>query len=297
MSKTCLIVGFGKIGKAIKFILEDRNLNFIIIDKNNNNPLGLPDSQTFSKIDFLFIGLPSWGIRSGLEFVAPKIHYKTVIISLTKGIDSQTFFFANQLLEEMIPQNKNTAILSGPMLSDELMNNLPTKAIVATSNKHTYKMINDLFKDTLLKIEYSEDVLGVSLNGVLKNIYAFILGTIDGLELGSNFKGYITTQILSEMSKITFYLGADPKTSYSVAGIGDLIATGFSNKSRNYRAGLEISKFGSTQIKCEGMASLKPLVEIIKNKIEELPLLKLAADILITDAVAPANLKKSFTLV
>jgi len=62
----------------------------------------------------------------------------------------------------------------------------------------------------------------------LKNIYALLLGMADGLGTTDNRKGYLTAKATNEMADIIEILGAKKETAFSVAGLGDLVATGFS---------------------------------------------------------------------
>jgi glycerol-3-phosphate dehydrogenase (NAD(P)+) len=79
---------------------------------------------------------------------------------------------------------------------------------------------------------------GAEWGGVLKNIYALGFGLLDGLGEGRpNLKAAFVTLALSEMKSIAVKMGAQEKTLEGLAGLGDLVTTGFSADSHNRRLG------------------------------------------------------------
>lgn len=69
-------------------------------------------------------------------------------------------------------------------------------------------------------------------------------------------------------------LGGKAETALTVAGIGDLIATGFSKHSRNYTVGRELAIAGTCETVSEGHQSLPQLLERLDGGIERWPLLQ-----------------------
>ena len=81
------------------------------------------------------------------------------------------------------------------------------------------------------------DVIGVETAGALKNIIAVGAGALHGLGYGDNAKAAIITRGLAEITRLGVKLGASPLTYSGLSGVGDLIVTGTSVHSRNWRAG------------------------------------------------------------
>ncbi|MPN22347.1 Glycerol-3-phosphate dehydrogenase [NAD(P)+] [bioreactor metagenome] len=92
--------------------------------------------------------------------------------------------------------------------------------------------MNDYFR-----IYTNPDVIGVEMGAALKNIIAIGTGAIHGLGFGDNAKAAIMTRGLAEISRLGVAMGANPLTFIGLSGVGDLIVTGTSVHSRNWRAG------------------------------------------------------------
>ena len=73
--------------------------------------------------------------------------------------------------------------------------------------------------------------------GALKNIIAVGAGALHGLGYGDNAKAAIIARGLTEITRLGVKMGANPLTYSGLSGVGDLIVTGTSVHSRNWRAG------------------------------------------------------------
>lgn len=57
------------------------------------------------------------------------------------------------------------------------------------------------------------------------------------MDMGENTRSMLITRALAEMTRFAVKLGANPMTFLGLAGVGDLIVTCSSPKSRNYQVG------------------------------------------------------------
>jgi glycerol-3-phosphate dehydrogenase (NAD(P)+) len=180
-------------------------------------------------------------------------------------------------------------IVGGPMLAAEITAGKGAAAIFASPKTEVAQTVADLFASPVFATEVSNDIIGVSLAGVLKNIYAILLGIADGLELGDNEKGWLVARALAESARVAKTLGMDGDMIFSTAGLADFVATGYSAYSRNREVGDDIVKKGKCNLKGEGTASLPALIARIDGKMNQFPLLDLVKRIAIDcDPPAPA---------
>lgn len=128
-------------------------------------------------------------------------------------------------------------MLGGPAIAGEMAAGSPTAFVVAGEDKKAREKLAQIFNDKTVKAASSEDLLGVGLTSALKNAYAIALGMCDGLRYSTNAKAFLVTLATKEMRDILKARGAHGRTASSLAGLGDLLVTGFSPFGRNRRYG------------------------------------------------------------
>jgi glycerol-3-phosphate dehydrogenase (NAD(P)+) len=138
------------------------------------------------------------------------------------------------------------------------------------------------------------DMRGVALAGVLKNIYAIGLGIADGLQWGDNKKSRLVTQAIEEMAIIMQALGGKKESAFGGAGLGDLVATGYSPYSRNRRVGYELVKTRVCCLESEGSRALSVFASIARRQNLSLPFLAVLEVILIKNKDAKISFEKLF---
>ncbi len=288
-----VIIGAGEIGNAIAFVLKNKGLNLNLWDKDISR---VPNQKLLEDIlpnaDFLFICTPSWAVRPALKNALAHLNKNAVVVVLSKGIEKDTNKTMDKVLDELLSESTGFALLSGPMIAEELTQEMFGIGVAASESREIFDKLSKLFADTNLRLEYSPDIRGTTLAGALKNIYAVGLGIIDALNTGGNFKGWFTQGAVKEMAEIIEILGGQKETVFGIAGLGDLVATGFSSYSRNRKVGDELVKTGKCSLTSEGIISMPSVVTLLGKKIEEFPLLNALSEICIQNKNAQTVFEK-----
>ncbi len=253
-----LIVGAGEIGSALAQVLQ-KHKPVLWDHKPKLCTHGSDLRELAQNAQIVFLCIPSHAIDECSVNLKEGLSKKTILVSLTKGLERKTGQLTSELLSEHFGRGR-IALLGGPMLAEELRQNLPTQATLASTRK-TYDSVAPIFKDTIISLEHTTDVQGVSAAGVLKNVYALSLGMAQGLKLGDNAKGVLIHQAVKEMGIVISKLGGRSKTALSLAGIADLEATANSNYSHNKTAGMQLATSGKAKIMSEGALSLPLLTK------------------------------------
>jgi len=202
-----------------------------------------PD-EALGETELLIVAVPSTTVRVNLRKLAIAIPSRSLIVSATKGIDLKTGKRMSELIYEETDGHDSDLIgaLSGPNLAREIADGKPSSATVAFPNTTSAKQAQSILNSESFRVYRSDDLIGVELGGALKNIVAIGAGIIDGLGLGNNSKSAFLTRGLHEISRLGVTLGAKPETFYGLAGVGDMIATAFSQLSRNRHVGEQLAK-------------------------------------------------------
>jgi glycerol-3-phosphate dehydrogenase (NAD(P)+) len=193
--------------------------------------------------DLVIFAVPSSHLRSMVETCAPHLAPTADRLSATKGLERETLLRMSEVIADAGGSVDGTvAALSGPNLAAEVARNLPTSAVVATSDVELARRIIARLGRRRFRLYLNEDLLGVELAGALKNVVAIAAGAADGLGFGDNGKAGLLTRGLAEMMRLGIAAGANALTFAGLAGIGDLVATCGSPLSRNHRLGEELAR-------------------------------------------------------
>ncbi|MFZ3184923.1 MAG: NAD(P)H-dependent glycerol-3-phosphate dehydrogenase [Pseudomonas sp.] len=197
-------------------------------------------AATVAQAELIFVALPSSALRSVLQPLAAQLAGKS-LVSLTKGIEAQSFKLMSQIIEEVVP-DAHIGVLSGPNLAREVAEHALTATVIASSDEALCVRVQDVLHGPRFRVYASQDRFGVELGGALKNVYAIIAGMAVALGMGENTKSMLITRALAEMTRFAVKLGANPMTFLGLAGVGDLIVTCSSAKSRNYQVGFALGQ-------------------------------------------------------
>ena len=184
---------------------------------------------------------PSTALRSIAEQVRPHVSKQAVLLSCTKGIEHGTGLRMTQVLGEVMPEH-TLAVLSGPNLAVEVSRDRPTATVLGCEQPECAEELQQHLGSSLFRIYSSDETSGIELGGALKNVFALAAGCSDGFGLGDNSKAALVTRSLAEMLRLGTAMGGNPKTFYGLSGAGDLIATCFSQHSRNRRVGEQLGR-------------------------------------------------------
>ncbi len=259
------VIGDGAMGTAAALLLAQKQTHQVSIwcqfaenaealrrDRENRRFLPgvtIPESIAI-ETDFLrcqdadafVVAVPMVYLRSTLERLASiwkPTRRPVPMVSVIKGIERETFRRPSEIITELLPAAEVIA-LSGPMHAEELAQGMLASVVSAARDIALAEMAQQAFSSDRLRVYTSADLIGTELGGALKNVIAIAAGICDGANLGDNAKSALMTRGLVEMVRLGKSLGADPRTFYGLAGLGDLITTCVSPHGRNRRVGHRI---------------------------------------------------------
>ena len=197
--------------------------------------------KTVEEADVIVLGVPSQSMRKVLEEAKPHIRPWVPIINLAKGLEISTKMRMTEVIEELMPGHP-TGVLTGPNLAKEIHFGKAAAAVIAMVDHRIAKRLQPIFSSDLFRVYTNNDVIGCELGGALKNIYAIATGMGDGVKAGDNTRAGIITRGLSELTRLGIAMGGKKSTFSGLAGMGDLVATCSSTKSRNHHVGFELGR-------------------------------------------------------
>ena len=205
--------------------------------------------------------VPSNSFRKMMKQVTPYLQPSHVLMHGTKGFDvtgvaeedirergitrKQVHTMTEVILQESVVVR--VGALTGPNLARELLEGQPSGTVIASKFDEVIRRADAVLSSQQLHVFHTHDLLGAELAGVLKNVIALGSGILKGHGLGKNIQAMMITRGLHEMIHFGRALGSDNRAFFGTAGIGDLIATATSRKSRNYMFGFRLGSGESVE--------------------------------------------------
>ena len=197
------------------------------------------------KANYVFIAVPSQFV---FQLIKKYFMHSTKdnsssasFIICSKGFDLKKKKLLSEVLSPFCSTSK-IAILSGPSFAKLVAEKKPTAVTLACKNVKTANNIKDLLAHKYFRVYLNTDIVGVQLNGAIKNILAIAAGIADGLGYGENARATVISRGLNEIEKVSIAMGGKKNTILTLSGIGDILLTCTSISSRNYSFGFYLGK-------------------------------------------------------
>lgn len=304
------ILGTGAYGLALS-LMFNKNINDIMlwtkfeeekkeIEKNRGNKKVLPNIRIPDNIkitnDFdlaikdaklIVIAVPAAFVEDMGLLLKGKVTDEQHICIASKGIERDTCSFVHDILLRNV-DTKNLAVISGPSFAIDIANFNPIGLSVATLNPKTEKILKETLENDTLKLRTTEDIVGVEICGSIKNVIAIAAGMLCGMNYSESTQAMFITESLHDIKALIDALGGNKNTILSYAGVGDLLLTATSAKSRNFKLGYligsntpkeEVEEYmNNTTI--EGLYTLKSIYKLLGDKKVDMPVIDLIYNII-----------------
>ena len=200
--------------------------------------------EAVREADALILALPSHVIREVTRKLVPHLSDGQLLIDFAKGMEVDTEMRMSEVIRSELPHGKEVGIVavSGPSIAAEMVKGQPTAVEVSSFRMEDAYRAKEILETPSFRLHPNEDLVGVELGGVFKNVFAIGAGICDGLGMGVNTKAALVTRSLREFALLGEVLGARPETFKGLSGLGDLIVTCFSPHSRNRRFGEKLGE-------------------------------------------------------
>lgn len=190
-----------------------------------------------ARADGVVLAVPSHVVACVAADVRGMVGKRTPVLSVAKGIDAATFASLPAVAARALGRTRDgVAGLAGPAVAMEFARGTPTAVVVAGRGQGSAFWQRALQRPTF-HVERSTDLIGVSWAAALKNVYAIALGMCDGMRYAMNTKALLVERAVAETARVLRRVHGRAETAYGLAGLGDLVTTGFSVHGRNRKFG------------------------------------------------------------
>ena len=307
------IIGTGVYGIAMAIALSQNKENKIIMWTESENSLKhiedtrdnfkelngakIPESIKFTtsyeealqNSSIVFIMTSAKFVLSVCNDMMPFINSSMHFVIGSKGIEQNSCLFIDEIFKNII-NTKKLAVISGPTFAVDIASLEPIGLSIASKSKNTIELVKYIYKNTNAKLRETKDIIGIEICGSIKNVIAIASGILAGLGYKESTRSFLITESLHDIKELINALGGNKKTILSFAGVGDLLLTATSEKSRNYSYGMmlgenafdDAEKFLNNYT-VEGYYTLKSIYDLIKRRKVSMPVIDVIYDIVINN--------------
>lgn len=205
------------------------------------NVTATTELETALSANVILLATPAQQARTIARRMAPLLGSRHVVINCAKGLEQSTGQLVGDVLAEELPAIR-IATLSGPGFADDLARGLPAALTLGCRDETLGLALAERLSHPGLRLYWTADSRGVELGGAVKNVLAIAAGILDGKGLGGSAHAALVTRGFAEMRRLADAVGARPETMQGLSGLGDLILTCGSARSRNFSLGQALGR-------------------------------------------------------
>ena len=219
-----------------------------------------------AQCDMLVVTIPAQSMRTVAISLSDTVPSNVPLIIATKGIERGSLMLMSEVLQSILPYNPY-AILSGPNFAREAAAGLPTATTLSLHQTHLADKIIFALGGKYFRLYVNEDPIGTQIGGAVKNVLAIAAGIVEGRGLGENARAALITRGMVEIARLAKAKGGNEETLNGLSGLGDMLLTCTSGKSRNYALGVGIGRGGMSRNAglTEGVATAESVTQLARK--------------------------------
>lgn len=233
--------------------------------------------------DMALLAVPAQHLRATLDGLPP-LPEGIPMVLCAKGIEAGSGLLMSDVLARCRPGHPAVA-LSGPSFAADVGRGSPTAVTVAARDGGLARRIAGDLARPQFRLYFTDDLRGVEIGGAAKNVLAIASGIAAGLDLGASASAALIARGFAELARFGRAMGARPETLMGLSGLGDLVLTCSSSRSRNFAlgralgGGASVSEASAGRL-AEGFATAPILCGLARRHGVEMPIADSVAAIL-----------------
>ena len=254
------------------------------------------DASRLQDASVLLCVVPVQATRETLIVLSSFLSESAPLVLCSKGLERETQLLPTEIAAEVV--SNPLAVLSGPSFAADVVRGLPTAVTVAAAAMDDARDLQALIGTQSFRPYASDDLIGAQVGGAIKNVLAIACGIVAARRLGESALAALVARGFAEMTRLALALGARRETLAGLSGMGDLVLTCGSDRSRNFAAGLRIGDPTHETLALgvsEGTHTAESAVALARQHGIEMPICETVHAILSEDITVDAGIERLLT--
>lgn len=240
-------IGSPEAGEATRHILSMGQCQLCAWDEGKTEDDGDVPSGESVELE-AFADIPLIVISTGIErcrTLARKlgdiITGRHVVVHTIRGVEAGTLNTASKILHQETPTHR-IGFVTGPMGIEDIRAERPAAAVCASHFPEVHDLVEEAMMSPRFRVYHSRDLLGAELSAVYTRLIAMMSGLADGLEFGASLQATLFARGLAEMARFVVFRDGYERTSFGLAGAGNLHADTGMQGSIDFRMGHHLAE-------------------------------------------------------
>ena len=199
------------------------------------------DLGALTHADLILAVPPAQHLRASLTALSEVMETRAPVVLCSKGIEQGSLKLMTEVAAEAAP-GRALAVLSGPSFAAEVARGLPTAVTLACPDAALGEAVVRALATPTFRPYLAQDMIGAEAGGAVKNVLAIACGIVEGRKLGRSAHAALITRGFAEMTRLGVALGGRAETLAGLCGLGDLVLTCSSTRSRNMSLGFALGE-------------------------------------------------------
>lgn len=215
----------------------------------------------------IFVSTPIVEIRDVLRELGDHITARHAVVHLARNLEHTTLKTVSEIVREETP-TRRVAFLTGPMAAEDVAAGHAASGVCATVFPEVHEAVSEVLVSDRFRLYTSSDILGAELAAAYCRVIAMACGVLSELGLGHSLQATLFSRGLAEMGRFVAHRGGKERTTFGLAGSGNLFVDIGHEGSEDFRIGaaaMKRNRFDADSVQREYGDRGKDLLELIAS--------------------------------
>lgn len=225
------VLGGGRWGLALACAVARNGHPTMLHSRRHERPDALPAAVSVTTdlgalaahARLLLVAVPSDVVREVARSLGDVVDGGHLVAHGIRGLSGEGLAPISEVIREETPCRRVGAI-GGPALADDLIEGHPSVLAVASRYPEVGEAVRDALQGPLLRVSVSCDLVGLEWASALNGGLFVALGYARAIGVSPALLGGFLTRGLHEAARIAVAAGAEERSLFEIAGVGDLLA-------------------------------------------------------------------------